>query len=85
MGKDGGVKQREMRERQSYLVTARLPLGLIASCPRQVSEHTFLMGHTHNQVHTFLKKNGKNHMREKRGELREKAGNTIKRKEEGGK
>lgn len=49
-----------MRERQSYLVTARLPLGLIASRPRQVSEHTFPMGHAHTQSGAqFLFKKGK--------------------------
>lgn len=53
MGKDSGVKQREMRKRQSYLVTARLPLGLIASRSRQVSEHAFLRG-THTIKYTLF-------------------------------
>lgn len=75
-----------MSERQSYLVTARLPLGLIASRPRQVSEHTFLMGHTHNQVYTdfFLKNKGKNTRENDTTGKKEviETGNTIKRKRE---
>lgn len=35
-------------------MTARLPLGLIASHPRQVSEHTILMGHTCTQSSTRI-------------------------------
>lgn len=66
-------------------MTARLPLGLIASPPRQVSEHTFLMGHTHNQIHNSIFLKGKT-TRENdatvKSKVREKAGKTLKRERE---
>lgn len=49
LGDNGGVKQQEIRERQSYLVTARLALELIAS--RRVRAHLFLMRRAHNNAH----------------------------------
>lgn len=68
-----------MRERQSYLVTARLPLGLIASRTRQVSEHTFLMGHAHTQssAHIFFK----NRKKPQEIKIRQEGGTWEKRQE----